>query len=141
MASLKRLRAEKRDGERGSELIELAIVLPIFLLIIMGIVDFGFLFQRYEVVTNAAREGARLASLDATYSDPDIRLRVQNYLSAGGLDPATATITPGPAVSTTVGSIVVTTRTVTVLYPTTMMFIPQTVNLQSVSTMRVEGGS
>ena len=33
----------------------------------LGIIDFGFLFQRYEVVTNAAREGARVAILPGYY--------------------------------------------------------------------------
>ncbi len=49
--------------DRGAALVEFALVLPLLLVIIGGIVDFGFLFQRYEVVTNAAREGARLAVL------------------------------------------------------------------------------
>ena len=44
-------------GERGAELIEFALVLPLLLLLVLGIVDFGFMFQRLEVVTNAAREG------------------------------------------------------------------------------------
>ena len=42
---------------------EFALTLPLLLVVIAGIVDFGFVFQRYEVITNAAREGARLASL------------------------------------------------------------------------------
>jgi Flp pilus assembly protein TadG len=50
-------------NETGAELIEFAFVLPLLLLVIVGIFDFGFLFQRYEVVTNAAREGARAAVL------------------------------------------------------------------------------
>jgi Flp pilus assembly protein TadG len=50
-------------SERGAELVEFALVLPLLLVLIGGIIDFGFLFQRYEVVTNAAREGARLRSL------------------------------------------------------------------------------
>ncbi len=49
--------------ERGAELIEMAIALPLLLLVVMGIVDFGFLFQRYLVLTNAAMEGARVAVL------------------------------------------------------------------------------
>ncbi|MCH7720860.1 MAG: pilus assembly protein, partial [Planctomycetes bacterium] len=49
--------------ETGAELIELALVLPILLLVLGGIMDFGFLFLRYEVVTNAAREGARIGVL------------------------------------------------------------------------------
>jgi Flp pilus assembly protein TadG len=43
--------------------VEFAIAMPIMLLLMAGIVDFGLLFQSYEVVTNAAREGARLAVL------------------------------------------------------------------------------
>ncbi len=50
-------------SESGAELVELALALPLLLLVVMGIIDFGFLFQRYEVVTNAAREGARIATL------------------------------------------------------------------------------
>ena len=43
--------------ESGSELIEMAFTLPMLLLVAVGIIDFGFLFQRYEIVTNGAREG------------------------------------------------------------------------------------
>ncbi len=50
-------------SEHGAELIEMAIVTPLLLLLVFGIVDFGFLFQRYVVLTNAAVEGARVASL------------------------------------------------------------------------------
>ena len=51
----------RRRSDSGAELIELAIVLPILLIVVAGIVDFGFLFRRYEAITNAAREGARVA--------------------------------------------------------------------------------
>jgi Flp pilus assembly protein TadG len=50
-------------SERGAELVEFALVTPLMLVLIGGIVDFARLFQSYEVVTNAAREGARLAAL------------------------------------------------------------------------------
>ena len=71
-------------GESGAELIEFALVLPLLLLVVLGIIDFGFLFQRYEVVTNAAREGARVRVLPG-YTDDDVMLRVTQYLTAGGL--------------------------------------------------------
>ncbi|PYR33324.1 MAG: hypothetical protein DMF89_08415 [Acidobacteria bacterium] len=84
---MSRLRAGAR-GERGAELIEFAFVLPILLLVAFGIIDFGFLFKEYEVVTNAAREGARLKSLgDSTgYSTADVQARVAQYIINGGLD-------------------------------------------------------
>ena len=70
--------------ERGAELIEFAFALPILLLVVAGIVDFGILFQRYETVTNAAREGARIGILP-DYSEADIQGRVNTYLAASGL--------------------------------------------------------
>ena len=61
MARLKRWRLFR--SEYGAELVEMAIVTPILLLLVFGIVDFGFMFQRYVVLTNAAVEGARVATL------------------------------------------------------------------------------
>lgn len=57
-------RSERQiDTEIGSELIEFALVFPMLPFVCLGIVDFDFLFQRYEVVTNASREAARVAAL------------------------------------------------------------------------------
>ena len=67
------------SSERGAELIEFALTFPILLLVCMGIIDFGLLFQRYEVLTNAAREGARVAVLPG-YADADVTARVNQYL-------------------------------------------------------------
>lgn len=73
-------------SERGAELVEFAIAMPVMLLLMAGIVDFAMLFQSYEVATNAAREGARLAVLPG-YQANDYqaaRTRVANYMTAGG---------------------------------------------------------
>ncbi len=56
-------------SEDGAQLVEFALVLPLLLLVVLGIAEFGFIFQRYEVITNAAREGARLAVLPG-YTEP-----------------------------------------------------------------------
>jgi Flp pilus assembly protein TadG len=53
-------------------------------MVVLGIVDFGFLFQRMEVVTNAAREGARVAVLPG-YGVTDAKARACNYIVTGGL--------------------------------------------------------
>jgi Flp pilus assembly protein TadG len=71
-----------RQSERGAELIEMALILPLLLAMLAGIVDFGRLFQRMEVTTNAAREGARLASLPG-YNQTDVQNRVRAYMDAG----------------------------------------------------------
>jgi Flp pilus assembly protein TadG len=76
--------ARRACGERGAELIEMAIVTPILLLIMAGIFDFGMMFRAWEVVTNAAREGARVGTLPS-YSAADIQLRVEEYMSVSGI--------------------------------------------------------
>jgi Flp pilus assembly protein TadG len=76
---MKRLRSQ-----RGNALIETAITLPILLLVSVSIFEFGRAYQTWEVMTNAAREGARIAVLDGT-TDSDIRARVNQYLGIGGL--------------------------------------------------------
>ena len=71
-----------RRLERGAALVEFAMVLPLLLVVIAGIVDFGFAFQRYEVITNAAREGARLATLPG-YDPTSVDARVRSYVQSG----------------------------------------------------------
>lgn len=79
-------------SERGAELIELALVLPILLLVFAGIVDFAVMFQRYLVVNNAAREGARIAVLPG-YSQPDVQNRVTQYVREGTGDNTLSPVT------------------------------------------------
>ena len=78
------LKLRKLASERGAEVIEFAVVLPVLLLVVFGIVDFGFMFQRYVVVTNAAVEGARVASLPG-YEDTDAQDRALEYGRQGGI--------------------------------------------------------
>ena len=70
MAAIRRLFRRLRD-QSGAELIEMAIVTPILLMILAGIFDFGFLFRGWEVVTNAAREGARVGVLPSYDCEDD----------------------------------------------------------------------
>ncbi len=85
-------------SERGAELIEFALIFPLLLLVMLGIVDFGFMFQRYEVLTNATREGARIAVLPG-YTTPDVKTRVCAYLNTGGV-PTTGCPNPSNPVIT-----------------------------------------
>jgi Flp pilus assembly protein TadG len=82
---MKRMRSEK-----GAALIEAAITVPIILLISVGIFEFGRAYQTQQILTNASREGARIAVLDGI-SDADIRARVGQYLKGGGLKAVTDT--------------------------------------------------
>lgn len=82
---------------RGSELVEFAFVLPILLLLFFGILWFARAYNTYETMTQAAREGARLAVAPAC-SDCSgggqlpgiaaVAARVNTYLVASALDPS-----------------------------------------------------
>jgi Flp pilus assembly protein TadG len=50
--------------DRGAEAVEFALVVPIFLLLVFGIVDFGYMINRDTMVNNASREGARAGALN-----------------------------------------------------------------------------
>lgn len=63
---LKLIRRRRKNGEKGQALAEFALLIPIFLILLFAIVDFGMGFYSWITVTNAAREGARLGSVQAT---------------------------------------------------------------------------
>jgi Flp pilus assembly protein TadG len=54
----------KRKDESGQALVEFVFILPLFMLILMGIMDFGWLFYNYIGVENCARNGARIACVE-----------------------------------------------------------------------------
>ena len=87
-------------GERGQGLVEFVLVLPLLCLIILAIVQFGVLYNNYETLTAATREGARKAAVSRTATDP-VGLATQAVKdSAYGLDftqpGASITVTPAP---------------------------------------------
>ncbi len=88
LAILKRITRRTGKKEGGQSLVEFALVLPIFLLVLFAIVDFGMAFHAWITVTNSAREGARLGAVRA--SEDDIRLRVLD--TTGMLDQTELTV-------------------------------------------------
>lgn len=73
--------------QEGAALVETAFTLPILLLVSVGILEFGRAYQTWQVITNASREGARVAVLPA-YADASVDARVRTYLKNGGLPAA-----------------------------------------------------
>jgi len=75
----------RRVGNQdGQALIEAALTIPLLLLIAVGIFEFGRAYQTWEILTNAAREGARMAILPSP--DPTaVAQRVRDYMQAGQL--------------------------------------------------------
>lgn len=84
-----------RSGRHGASVVEFAIVAPIFFLVVLGIIEFGRMAMVQQIITNAAREGARVGILDnASYATVDTK--VKQYLSAAALTGATVNVVPNP---------------------------------------------
>jgi Flp pilus assembly protein TadG len=86
----RRSRSSRLVNERGQALLETAITLPIVLLVAVAIFEFGRAYQTVQVITNAAREGARVAVLPQS-TNADVLARVVAYLRAGQLPEANRT--------------------------------------------------
>lgn len=69
------IRDKKNQGERGQAMVEFALVLPIFLLVVFAIVDFGMGFHAWITVSNASREGARIGVVGADAATIEARVR------------------------------------------------------------------
>jgi Flp pilus assembly protein TadG len=122
------LTTARRSSERGQAVIELALTLPLLLIVVFGIIDFGFMFQRYEAVTNAAREGARLGVLvpavatPGMYTAANAQDRALAYLDASGLSGGLHTCNSG-AIAPGTRCALMSTSTVTI--PSTTLTVDQ----------------
>ncbi len=103
-------------NQRGAALLETAITLPLILLVSVGIFEFGRAYQVQQVLTNAAREGARIAVLPG-YTDAQVTSVVRTYLSDGGLTAVDPTIIRNVAVGASSAS------RVTITYPFNFMVL------------------
>jgi len=77
-----------RKKERGASLIEAAVVLPVLLLLVIGIMEFGLAFKDFLTVSYISREGARLAALsgDDPGADCSIVTGLGDLIAPGDLD-------------------------------------------------------
>jgi len=101
--------------ERGAELVEFALVFPLFLLLMVGVIEFGRAYNIYENVIHATREGVRAASADCltggnctpgTYSKltpAEIRTKIRAHLSAINISVADSDIIIDSATDLVVG--------------------------------------
>ena len=69
--------------ERGQSVAEFALVLPLMMLVLLGIVQFGMVFKQYITLTDAVREGARKAAVARHRTDRDSYARGA-VVTAGG---------------------------------------------------------
>jgi Flp pilus assembly protein TadG len=78
------IRMEADRGRKGQAVVEFALVLPVFLLLVFGALEFGRAYFNMHLLTNAAREGARRASLP-NQTQSGVEDTVQNFLTNVGL--------------------------------------------------------
>jgi Flp pilus assembly protein TadG len=108
---------QRQKNDRGAALIEMALTLPLLLLLSVGVFEFGRAFQTWQVLTNATREGARVATLPGT-SDDAVSTRVTDYLAAGQLPSASfASVLIARDVAISIGGTDTSASRVTVNYP------------------------
>ena len=118
MTRMRRLLA----AEQGTALLETAMTLPLLLIVSVGIFEFGRAFQTQQVLTNAAREGARLAVMPGA-TDAAVKARVQSYLTSGQL-PNTPGIVLNPTSTVSLGGgATANSSLVTVTYPFQFMVL------------------
>lgn len=93
-----------KRNQRGAALVEAAIIIPILLLIAVGIFEFGRAYQTWQVLTNAAREGARISVTPSGTVD-NVTAAVKAYMQNGALENFdTATVTVDRAVPFVAGT-------------------------------------
>lgn len=80
------IKAHAIRNQRGQTMTEFAMILPIFALLLFGIVQFGIAFNHYLTVTDAARVGARKAVVSRTATNPNGQTIAAVRNSAANLD-------------------------------------------------------
>jgi Flp pilus assembly protein TadG len=128
-----------RIYRRGAAVVEFAIVAPVLLLLVFGMIEYGRLVMVQQVITNATREGARKAVLDGA-TTTNVTTVVTDFLTASRINGAVVTVTPSPPSSAAFGDPV----TVSVQVPfsqvswlPTPMFL-KTTSLSATTVMRRE---
>lgn len=131
----------RQRRERGQALVEVALVVPVLLIMVLGTVDFGWALRSWMTVTNSAREGAHAGALGASCEDIQQRAvgASAGLLSAADVsvkncrgDPGTSvvvTVTHDYSFVTPLGSLLTTFSGST---------LPSTITMTSSSDMRIE---
>lgn len=126
-------------SQRGQAVAEFALVVPLLVLILFGVMEFGRIFHTYILITNAAREGARLGALGKP--DDEIRARIYEVAMVPESDPSFQITKLEPEESMRAPGIpfkVEVTYYLTPVTPLFSSFLPNPVELKVSTVMRVE---
>jgi Flp pilus assembly protein TadG len=141
---MKRRQCQRLNGSEGQALIEFALILPLFLLLLFGMIDFGRAYSASVTLTNAAREGARYGVIQPANTS-GIVSRVQN--TAGPYNDSNLTVAPSCSPSCSSGNDVIVQTTYQFSFITPLAAIanfvsggalPSTLSLKSSANMRIE---
>lgn len=131
---------KKLRSESGASAVEFALLLPVLMMILFGIIEFGMALYRQSILTNASREGARLGIVQSipAIGTGQINAAIDNYLIAAGIPAGNVTR------NIVAGGITGTPVQVTLTLPYTYAVLPgltsiaPTINLTAQTVMRHE---
>lgn len=89
-------RRRLRKRRIGAAAVEFAIVLPVFVILVFGMIEYGRMVMVQQVITNASREGARRAVLDGATTSA-VQSTVSSYLTNAAVNGGSAAVSPDPA--------------------------------------------
>ncbi len=142
---MNKIRAPKKRlrPDSGEALLEMALVLPILIVLSMGMLDFGRAFHAKSVLDQAAREGARVGVVTVpTFDSAPAVARARVVLAAAGMSAASASATLDPVSKLVTVNVTYTFRFVT---PGVFTLIGasygNTITMTGTSTMRLEDGT
>jgi Flp pilus assembly protein TadG len=123
-------------NNKGQSVVEMALLLPVLLLILLGIIEFGRIYGAYMVINNAARDGARMGSVGSTSAQ--IQTAVIN--NTGSLNAANISVVVsksgtggrGDAVTVTIG------YDIPIMAPFLGIVVDNPMHLEADMTMRIE---
>jgi hypothetical protein len=109
-------------SESGAELIEFALTLPLLLLIVLGIMEFGRCCASMRS-SRTPRARARESRSFPPTENADVIARVDDYLTTAGLNVGLANVNPGVATPTPIGAVCISLVPVTVTYQHAVPFL------------------
>jgi Flp pilus assembly protein TadG len=131
---------QHRSSRQGQSVVEFAFVLPLLLLLTFGIIEFGFFVYNKQIITNAAREGARIGIIATQPRVPAsgadsitsiVDAYCSNYLVTFGNTSSAVTTVTGYAPDAGFGS----NLSVKVDYEYSFLFFPVLLNMSKVSSI------
>ena len=123
-------------NKKGQSVVEMALLLPVLLLILLGIIEFGRIYGAYMIISNAARDGARVGSVGGTYS----QIQTTDLNDSSALNPLDINVTTstsgsggrGDSITVTVG------YDIQIMAPFLGIVVDNPMHLEVDMTMRIE---